>query len=220
MTILIMSCDKNKDLFLPFHHCISKYWKDHPRIVYSLETTTNPYYETINKNYGLDKWTKRVYETIQEIDDDYILLTIDDLFIRENVDTQRLLGLCEYLKDNVASINLEFTFDKQDTPLNSELLTRNRNGMYKLSCMCQIWQRKALLDLCNCDKNPWQFEKDNQAKDYDFLISKNGDYLNWGKRKDNWRWGIIKGKWSYECKEFFDKEGVLIDYEKRGFFKK
>ena len=220
MTILIMSCDKNKDLFLPFHHCISKYWKDHPRIVYSLETTTNPYYKTINKNYGLDKWTRRVYETIQEIDDDYILLTIDDLFIREKVDTQRLLGLCEYLKDNVASINLEFAFDKQDTPLNSELLARNKNGMYKLSCMCQIWQRKALLDLFNCDKNPWQFEKDNLAKDYDFLISKNGDYLNWGKRKDNWRWGIIKGKWSYECKEFFDKEGILIDYEKRGFFKK
>ena len=89
-----MSCDKNKDLFKPFYLCMEKYWQDHPEIIYCTETIDNPYYKTIKKNYDISRWTKRVRETIQEIDSDYIMLTIDDLFIREKVDTQRLNNLC------------------------------------------------------------------------------------------------------------------------------
>ena len=43
--ILVMSCDKNEDLWLPFHHCMEKYWKGHPEIIYSTETKINPYYK-------------------------------------------------------------------------------------------------------------------------------------------------------------------------------
>lgn len=215
-----MSCDRNRDLFSLFHHCIEKYWCDHPKIIYCTETITNPYYKTINKNYPLNRWTRRVYDAVKEIDSDYILLTVDDLFIREKVDTTRLLSLCDYVKDNVAALNLEFSFDKGDIALNDEILVRNNNGAYKLSCMCQIWHREAILDLFNCDKDPWRFEKDNEAKDYTYLISKNGNYLNWGKRRDNWRWGIVRNKWVDECKCFFDKEGIIIDYTIRGFNKK
>ena len=75
-----------------------------------------------------------------------------------------------------------------------------------------------MLDLFNCDKDPWRFEKDNNAKNYNFLISKNGDFLNWGKPKDRWQWGIVKGKWTQETKDFFDKENIEVDYSQRGFY--
>lgn len=215
--ILVMSCDKNKDLFKPFYLCMEKYWQDHPEIIYCTETIDNPYYKTIKKNYDISRWTKRVRETIQEIDSDYIMLTIDDLFIREKVDTKRLDNLCSFLFGHIASVNLEFSFDSLDLPLTDEIYFRNQNGRYKLSCMCQIWQKKALLDLLDYDTDPWLFEKNNKAKNYTFLISKNGNFLNWGKRHDTWKWGIVKGKWVKECKEFFDKEGIEIDYNIRGF---
>lgn len=217
LKILVMSCDKNQDLYEPFYKCMEKYWCDHPEIIYSTESLQNPYYKTICKNYPLSQWTKRARETIKEIDSDYIMLTIDDLFIREKVNNKNIENLCTYLIGYIASINLEFSFDKDDLPLNDEIMFRNQGGRFKLSCMCQIWQKKALLDLFDYDTDPWLFEKNNLAKRYTYLISKYGNYINWGKRKDDWHWGIVKGKWARECKEFFDKENIKIDYSKRGF---
>ena len=50
MVIVVCSCDKDKDLFYPFYHCMEKYYPNHPKIIYSTEAIKNPYYETINKN--------------------------------------------------------------------------------------------------------------------------------------------------------------------------
>ena len=212
-----MSCDKNKDLFDPFMLCIEKYWQDHPEIIYCTETIENPHYKTIKKNYDISKWTRRVREAVQEIDSDYILLTIDDLFIREKVDTSKINNLSTFLIGHIASINFEFSFDSLDLPLTEEIYFRNQQGKFKVSCMCHLWQKKELLDLFDYDIDPWQFEKNNKAKDYTFLISKNGDLLNWGKRHDTWKWGIVKGKWTHETKDFFDKENIKVDYNVRGF---
>ena len=84
MKILVLSCDKNEDLFKPFYHCIEKYWPNHPEIVYSTESVVNPFYKTISLNYDLEHWTDRVRETVKQIDDDYILFMVDDIFIRES----------------------------------------------------------------------------------------------------------------------------------------
>ena len=217
LKILVMSCDKNQDLFAPFHYCMEKYWKDHPEIIYSTETVVNPYYKTICKNLPINKWTKRVWETINEIKSSHIILTIDDLFIRDYVDNDKILELCGYIRNNIAAINLEFAFDKNDFNFTKELKLRNPTGKFKLSCMCQIWQKGAMLNLFNVNNDPWRFEKNNNASSYDFLISKDGNFINWGKRHDTWKWGIVRGKWTYECKEFFEKEGIEIDYSTRGF---
>ena len=218
-TILVMSCDKNKDLWKPFYLCMEKYWKDHPEIIYCTETTENPYYKTICKNYDINKWTRRVYECVKEINTKHILLMVDDLFIRDYVDNDFIWLLKDYVKDNYASLNFEFCFDDKDITFSKYMLVRNSFGKFKLSCMCQMWQKRAMLKLFDCDKDPWKFEKDNNALNYQFLISKNGDFINWGKRKDTWIWGVVKGKWTHECKEFFDKEGINdINYEERGFY--
>ena len=215
-TIVVMSCDKNKDLWEPFYLCMEKYWKIHPRIIYSTETVTNPYYETICRNYPIDKWTKRVYDTIKDIPTKHILLMVDDIFLRDYVNDKLIFALKDYVVGNVASLNFEFSFDKLDTPYYMGIWKRNLFGKFKLSCMCQMWQKRAMLKLFNCEKDPWKFEKDNVAYNYQFLISKNGDFLNWGKRHDTWKWGVVKGKWTKECKEFFDKEGIVVNYEDRG----
>ena len=218
-TIVVMSCDKNVDLWKPFYLCMEKYWDKHPEIIYSTETLVNPYYKTICLDYGLEKWTKRVYDTIKDIPTKHILLMVDDIFIRDYVDNDLIWHLKEYVSGNIASLNFEFSFDKNDIDIGmNNILLRNPNGKFKLSCMCQMWQKKALLKLFNVVNDPWTFEKNNKALNYDYLISKNGDFINWGKRKEDWKWGIVKGKWTKECKEFFDKEGIVVNYEDRGFY--
>ena len=90
MKLLVLSCDKNEDTFELFHHCMEKYYPDHPEIIYAMETKDNPYYKTIKQDYPLEQWTRRIRETLKEIDDDQILIMIDDLFIHEPVDVERI----------------------------------------------------------------------------------------------------------------------------------
>ena len=136
--IVVMSCDNNQDLWLPFHHCMEKYWKDHPEIIYSTESVVNPYYKTITTNVPISKWTKRVYETIKDLPCKHILLMVDDIFLRDYVNGERISKVCDYIVGNIASCNFEFSFDPSDIPLDNEILMRNPFGKFKLSCMCQM----------------------------------------------------------------------------------
>ena len=221
MKILVVSCDKNQDLFYPFQYCMEKYWPDHPEIIYSTENVKNPYYKTICKNYSLEQWTKRVRETVQEIDDEFILFLVDDIFIRERVNNDNILSLCEYLKDlEYANINLQENGDKEAISIGDGVLQRGTT-IWSLSCMCSLWSKKSMLDLFDYDTDPWTFETNNYTKGYKFLISEKGDFINWGRRSNKeWHFGLMRGKWDPECIRFLITEGLdkNIDFSKRGIW--
>lgn len=219
MKILVLSCDKNTDLFPLYKHCIEKYWPNHPEVIYSTETLTNPFYKTICKDYPLSSWTKRIRETVEEIDDDYILIMCDDLFIRKPV-TEDFDKLCErFTKGNFASINLEKSFDKTDIPFGDNLLLRSDSSKYRNSCLCSLWYKPRLIKVFTTETSPWGLEQNNETFDFKYLILK--DYIiHFEDPKTKWRWGLVrKGKWTREARTFFDSEGIKIDYSKRGFIK-
>ena len=114
MKILVCSCDKDEDTFEAFHHCMEKYWPNHPEIIYSTETVTNPYYKTVTKNYPISQWTKRIRETVEAEDATHFLLMCDDIFIREPVDDSFIRSLCNYVKDDIAILSLNKSWDKND----------------------------------------------------------------------------------------------------------
>lgn len=217
MKILVLSCDKNDDLFYPFHHCMEKYYKNHPKIIYSTETKKNPYYETISKNYPLDNWTTRIRETLQEIDDDKILVMIDDCFIRNKVDVERIEYAREHLKGNIAMFNFEKAFDSDDEETNLKgFKKRKHNSPYEVSIMCGLWNKEKLMNVLKGQYNPWEVEGNQNNCNYDFYIN-SGDYIiDWGYETFIYT-GICKGKWCRNIISFFEKEGIKIDYEKRGF---
>lgn len=216
MKILVLSCDKNQDTFEPFHHCMEKYWPDHPEVIYSTETISNPYYKTICINYPLEKWTARVRKSVKLIQDDIILLMVDDIFIRKNID-YNLYELLELFKNNnLAAINLEESFDSNDVSINSLVKKRPANGKYKVSVMCQLWNKEKLIKVLNLNLDPWTFERTNNHLNFDYYILKNR-LIDWGHYKTGDVWGIYRGKWCKEVIPFFEKEGIIVDYSKRGF---
>ena len=212
MIILVLSCDKNQDTFYPFHHCIEKYWENHPKVIYTTETIKNPYYETICKNYSLDMWTKRIRETLQEIEDDKVLIMMDDIFIRNKVDSKRIEYIESILDGNIAMFNLEKQFDNTDLECEFKDFKKRKNGSsYQLSIMCGIWQKDKLIKVLENNSDPWSVEYKQDTKGFDYYIN-SGDYIiDWGYK--SWQpVGITKGKWNKEVKEFFDSEGIEIDY--------
>ena len=217
MKIFVCSCDKDDDIFDAFHQCMEKYWKNHPEIIYATETIKNPYYKTICKNYPLEQWSKRIRESLQEIDDDKIILMMDDLFIRSKVDTKRLKYVESILKGNIAMFNFEKSFDSTDEECEYEGFKKRKDGsLYQLSIMCGMWQREKLIKILEEDKNPWEIEYGQDTKGFDFYINSGDFIINWGY--ENWQpVSLTKGKWNREVISFFEKEGIEMDYEKRGF---
>ena len=217
MKILVCSCDKNKDTFEGFHHCMEKYWKGHPKIIYKTETIDNPYYKTIKVDVALSKWTKGIRETLKQIDDNQILLMIDDLFIHKPVDIKRIKYASEHLTGNIAMFNFEKSFDKNDEETDLIGFKKRQHGSpYELSLMCGLWDKEKLIDILENDSDPWSVEYNQNTKEYDYYIN-SGDYIiDWGY--ETWKpKGLFKGKWTRNIIPFFEKEGIKVDYEKRGF---
>ena len=219
LKIIVMCCDNNADTFEPFYHCMEKYWPNHPEIIYSTETVTNPYYKTVTKNYPISQWTKRIRETVEAEDATHFLLMCDDIFIREPVDDSFIRSLCNYVKDDIAILSLNKSWDKNDKAFNDILTERHKAGKWQLSLSDSIWSKQAIIDLFDYDTDPWDFETKNLYKNYRCLAARNRCFINRGSYCGE-RFALHRGKWCWECKLFFDKEGIKMDYDKRGFYDK
>lgn len=217
MVIVVSSCDKNADIFYAFYYCMEKYWKEHPEIIYVTETIQNPYYKTINKNYPVELWAKRMREALKEIKDNHILLMADDLFIREPVDTKRLKEAEELIKGNVALVNLEKCFNETDKEVAPGFKMRAKKTPYELSLMCGIWDKEKLINVLSKDTDCWSIEIEQDTKGYDYLINGGDFIINFGYEYMK-HCGLKKGKWCKEVIPFFEKEGIEMNYEARGFF--
>ena len=218
MIMLVLSSDAYEETFEPFHILVEKYYPNHPEIIYVTDTIKNPYYKTICKNYPLEMWTRKVREALDEIDDDIILLTIDDNFIRQPVDEERIKYIEKKIDKNTAMFNFEKSFDRNDLPSKYDRFKKkNLKGVAVNSLQCGIWNKDKLKTVLNITSTPWEIERLNISYDFDYYIN-SGDYIIDYGYKTFHPFGITQGKWAREVVDFFEKEGIKMDYSKRGFY--
>ena len=218
MKILVCSCDKNADTWEPFYHCMEKYWPDHPEVLYLTETIDNRHYRTFKENFPIDQWTWRVQRMLRKVDTDKVLLMMDDCFIRRPVDTEKLEYAMSFLNGNVANVNLERSWDEHDEPYAEGIKKRRHGAMYEVSIMCGIWQTWCLDLIMAGNHSPWEVEASQDNCGFDFLITTDGNVIDFGYARTWVPFGISRGKWCREVVPFFEHEGIQVDYSKRGMW--
>ena len=221
MTITVLSCDKNEDLWEPFHHCMEKYWPLHPEVIYFTETKTNPFYKTISVPHNLAEWTRGVREFLNQINDEIILLMIDDIFIRRRVDTLKITfaEIILHREQNAAMMNFEQSWSDTDLPTEYDGWKRRKHGSpYEVSLMCGLWNRAKLIHVLDRNCDPWTIELSQDPKGYDYYIRSGDPIIDWGYKTFQ-PCGLVKGKWAEEIVPFFEAEGIKINYSERGFHK-
>jgi len=220
-SLLVMSCDSYSDLWQPFYKLFKKHWKNCPYKLYiCYETKKCSQAKTINKT---GEWTKRLREALEEIDTEYVILLLDDYFIRKPVN-QSLIDFCiNNFDDETATFDFQNVLaDKLDwfntRSRKGQFVARRNNRMYLTNTQPSIWNRKKLIDLCQEDMSIWAWETQILNSPYKHYINVGDEIIDIGYYKDRKPWGVVQNKWTKEVLDMFDREDIKADLNRRGYY--
>ena len=219
LAVVIYSCDKNEELWPLYKKCIDKYWEKHPNIYMLTESITSPLFITITKKYDLDHWTTRIRKSLEEIKEKYVIFMSDDCFLNDYVNIEKLKNCINILdQGKYAAIQFELSWSDKDIESEYEgFKIRTDLSPYKLSLLCGMWNKKALIHILEKDSDPWSVEKYQDCKGYTFLQVTNEKVLSWFNDKYGGNGAIRYGLWQHGVEEFLEKEGLSVDFSKKGF---
>lgn len=229
-TLLIASCDNYSDLWDPFFELLNRFWKDlQYDIVLSTESSNyvGKYHKINNIHPSLPSvsWSKRIYDSLDKIENDYVILMLDDFFLKGKVDNERVTKTLNWLKanKNIATFTYwPISFDGIETNFEG-FEERPKVAKYKVSAILGIWNKKTLMKyLCDYDENAWQWEinaterANTKYKNDKFYITINNDDQIFPY--DFTSEGLFAGKWFKNTVPLFKRLKIDIDFEKRGFY--
>lgn len=208
-SILVLSCDKYEACWKPFIKLLNKYYPNHPEVYLSTETKDFKDMKVINTNS--DIWSVRFKEALKKIPTDYVLILLDDFFIRKPVDEDRIKYCLIQMNDDIAVFNFE---KKYRLCFKSNIKGFERqlnNQVYLCSCQPSLWNKRALIELLEKEKNAWEWETTKIDSKYLFYINNSEDIIDIGYNH-TLNWGISRGELTEECKEFLKKEGLELEW--------
>lgn len=229
-TILVNSCDKYEDILDTFFELLHRFWPDIPfEIALSTESLEykNKYFEIKNlhpKNKECS-WTERIEDTLNQISSNYVLLMLDDLFLYDYVQTEKVLENLQSLKENDKIVNFTYWPILNDTEesVYPGFKKRKEVAKYKVAAILGLWNKKHFLKYVKGYKeNIWEFEpnatirSNTLYKSDEFYVSK--DFPKQIFPYNFAKYGLFSGKWFKANKELFKSLGIKIAFKKRGFY--
>lgn len=211
--VLIVSCDKYSDLWQPFFYLMQLYWPDCPYPVYLSSNfltcqipgiTTLPIGE--DHNWGSSLLTALAMPQLNEYK--YLLLILDDLLIKETVETSKIIACLDFLDKSQGSYLRLVPTPPPDIILKGYpwLGLISPGAPYRASLQASFWKKKSLQALLKPDESPWDFE---------ILASRRSDvdpgYFCTAKRSIRYINSVVRGQWTQEALQLFNQENLLIN---------
>jgi len=151
-TVVVTSCDKYADILPPFSALWKKFWPDCPfetvLITETIPTAAEGFDRVICTGKGKN-WSEMLAEALKAVMTPYVLMLMNDYYLAERVDTEKILGLLAKCK----------TADALNLRMNPTPKTAVKNTAYSVSCQAGFWNREFLRDLASKTKSAWEFER-------------------------------------------------------------
>ncbi len=220
LAIVCFSCDKNEEAWPTFKICLNKYWPNHPFTYLLTASLFCPFMKTINHDYSLDKWSTRIYKSLEEVEEDKIIFICDDCFLNGPVNVDKLEKALELIKGNVANVNFEVSFLEEDLDCEYEGFKYKPVGsMCRLSFLCGLWDRKKLMHIMERREcSPWDLENEQDTRGYEIYQVADQKILSWFRDGPYQFAAAYRGKWSPELPSFLEQEGIYMNVNKKGFY--
>jgi len=211
--ILVVSCDKYSDLWNPFFKSFFKFWSDCPFNIYLL---SNYKYANIPKVRSLSigddiSWSDNLYKGINGLKEDYVFLFLEDLFLIDSVETNKISNIFTWiLESNANYVRINPSATKADKKFNDLVGIISKGTLYRTSTVLSVWKKDTLLDLLKTGETAWDFEIYGSLRSdiYD------GFYATWGGYFSILN-TVTKGKWQRSAIKKLNSIGIEIDLSKR-----
>jgi hypothetical protein len=103
-------------------------------------------------------WSANLLRALEEVEEEYVLLFLDDLILERPVCTSRVEDLFSWLKGvsgNCLRMNPSPPPDERSTEL---VGIARSGGLYRASTVMTLWRKSVLSALLRPDESAWEFE--------------------------------------------------------------
>ena len=227
--IVVSTCDNYSDIWEPFYKLFNKFWPDNPFPVYVNTETLDCIYEgiditTLKSNTTEISWTKRLKETLERIDSEFVILFLDDFFLFDYVDTTRVEVCLNYMREDSSISAIYFSWLGGQMSMEPScypgLERCSDDGKAKINITMTLWRKSILEFYLSHDESAWELE----ANAFDRSIGRDENFYSFSKNArsaipyDFGKYGLIAGKWFKDTENLFIKNEIEFDFSRRGFF--
>jgi hypothetical protein len=210
-TVIVCSCDAYCDLWDPCTELYRRFWPDMPfRAVLLSETTVRPMmgFEVYPAGRGL-KWSGCLLKALEQVSTPNVLLALDDFFLRERVDTPRLLRLLDAKTTRRLDMLRLIPRPGPDQVIERDLdygIISN-DADYRVSTQAAFWTTSVLQGLLRPHESIWEFEIEGTKRSRG-----QGTFACVYKSAFPYRHHVVeRGKWFPWAAREFARQGVGID---------
>jgi len=201
------------DLWGPFFNLLFRFWPDCPFKVYLAtykpDINIPPRVKIILLKDNYISWSDLLIKTLNYINEPYVFLFFQDLFLYDFVDTDIILEIFEWiLKVDANYVRLNPS-PKPDKYYNELIGVVSKGAIYRASAF-SVWNKDVLLDLLRPDESAWDFEiyASVRSDKYDGFYSIRKRYFYYIN-------GVVKGKWQRGAVRKLNSLGIEVNLEKR-----
>lgn len=215
IAILVSSHDPYSDLWPPYFAAFHRNWPDCPFQIYLLSNRIvfpDPAVKPILVG-DVRSWPDSIRLALEQIDEDFVLLLLEDLFLISPIDTERFLRLAEWVTEHrPACIRVEPVPGM--APSEFKGICKLPPGIpYRASTVLTLWRKEVLLALLRSEETIWQFEVQGSVRTdaYPDFYATEETYLPWLN-------GVIRGKWVPQAQAAMIAAGYPVQTQARGMF--
>ena len=212
IAVLVVSCDKYSDLWDTFFGLFARFWSDCPLNVYLLSNYEGASLVSVrNILIGKDlSWSDNLKNALKTLKEDYVLLFMEDLFLYDFVDTNKIMRVFDWIIKSNANYVRMISSPKPNKAYNDLVGIVSKGAIYRIGTQMPVIKKELLLDLLKSGESAWDFEVHGSVRSdkYDDFYSVWEDHFPVIEV-------VVKGKWDRSAVQQIHALGVKIDLGKR-----
>ena len=218
--VIVSSCDKYVHLLNGFFHLFNKYWPEYQGDIF-LNLENNRFYEVNNRVHNViggneKSWSQRLADTIKLTETDYVLLFLDDFYLKGKVNHQLFLETLHQMNSDSSIKSITYLNEpggNRKASFSDDFLQRKHFSLYKVTMHISLWRKDELLKLLRNNENAWETEVKGTIRSW----ARRGKYLCTTKDAKPifpYDYGllVVKGSYYTPTKEYFENvEHIRFD---------
>jgi len=166
VTMVFCTCDAYSDLWENFFMLLRKYWPEFDGEIILNTEQQSFQYEGFRISAPLlcsqdVSWSDRLSLSLKKVKTPYVLIMLEDFYLKAPVDHSRFIKTVDYMKANPNAVSITYLREpgiKKYQPDLSGFCLRKQFSLYKMTAHITLYQTDYLRSVLKKCETAWEFE--------------------------------------------------------------